>query len=59
MSAKWPVVKLGEVLTLDLDRVPVDASTSYPMVGVLSFGRGLFRREPVENGKQVIARSIG
>lgn len=47
----WPKVKLSEVLRLDLDRVPVDAGTSYPMVGVLSFGRGLFDREPIENGK--------
>ncbi|MBK9138928.1 MAG: restriction endonuclease subunit S [Verrucomicrobia bacterium] len=47
----WPKVRLGEVLRLDLDRVPVDAATTYPMVGVLSFGRGLFDREPVVNGK--------
>jgi type I restriction enzyme S subunit len=48
---KWETTKLGEALRLDLDRVPVDAATSYPMVGVLSFGRGLFEREPVEHGK--------
>src|SRR5262245_28244082 len=42
MSGVWPSVRLGEVLHLDLDRVPVDAATTYPMVGVLSFGRGLF-----------------
>lgn len=47
----WPTVRLGEVLRLDVERVPVDAATSYPMVGVLSFGRGLFEREPIENGK--------
>jgi type I restriction enzyme S subunit len=46
-----PKVRLGEVLRLNLDRVVVDASISYPMVGVLSFGRGLFEREPIENGK--------
>ncbi len=51
MSGRWPRVRLGEVLRLDLDKVPVDAVTSYPMVGVLSFGRGLFEREPIENGK--------
>ncbi len=45
------VVELREVLSLDLDRVSVDPSKSYPMVGVLSFGRGLFDREPVENGQ--------
>jgi hypothetical protein len=49
--SQWPTVPLREVLSLDLNRVPVDAATSYPMVGVLSFGRGLFEREPIENGK--------
>lgn len=47
----WPRVKLGQVLHIDLNPVPVDAITLYPMVGVLSFGRGLFDREPIENGK--------
>ena len=47
----WLRVRLGEVLRLDLERVSVDAATSYPMVGVFSFGRGLFDREPIENGK--------
>jgi type I restriction enzyme S subunit len=51
MDKQWPKVQLGEVLRLDLDRVPIEAATSYPMVGVLSFGRGLFNREPVEHGK--------
>jgi type I restriction enzyme S subunit len=51
MSEAWPSIRLGRVLRLDLDRVPVDVATSYPMVGVLSFGRGLFDREPVENGQ--------
>lgn len=51
MSAKWPTVKLGVVLRLDLDRVPIDSASTYPMVGVLSFGRGLFDREPIENGQ--------
>src|SRR6202011_2205597 len=51
MTNDWPRVKLGEVLKLDLDRVSVDGVSSYPMVGVLSFGRGLFEREPIENGK--------
>ncbi len=51
MSKAWPKVRLGEGLRLDLDRVPVDVSASYPMVGVLSFGRGLFDRESIENGQ--------
>ena len=48
--SSWPTVRLGEVLRLDLDAVRVDASSTYPMVGVLCFGRGLFVREPVEGG---------
>jgi type I restriction enzyme S subunit len=44
----WPPVGIGEVLELDLDKVAVDPSVTYPMVGVLSFGRGLFQREPVQ-----------
>ena len=49
-TARWSLVNLGEVLRVDLDRVHIDPSTSYPMVGVYSFGRGLFHKEPVENG---------
>ena len=44
------MTRLGDVLRLDLTRVLVDAATSYPMVGVLSFGRGLFEREAIVNG---------
>jgi len=50
MGLLWPTVRLGDVLRLDLDRVSVDATAVYPMVGVLSFGRGLFDREPIEAG---------
>ena len=34
-------------MRLDLNRVDLDPSVTYEMAGVLSFGRGLFRREPV------------
>lgn len=51
MSGAWTRVPLREVLHLDLDRVLIDAATSYRMVGVLSFGRGLFEREAIEQGK--------
>lgn len=44
-------MKLGTFLRLDLNRMPVDPSVSYPIVGVLSFGRGLLERKPIENGK--------
>lgn len=46
----WPKVKLREVLSLDLHKESIDASKRYEMVGVLSFGKGLFSREPVEGG---------
>jgi len=49
--SQWPKVPLGEVLRLDLDRVNIDPSAEYSMVGVLSFGRGLFDREPINNGE--------
>lgn len=51
MRSSWPVVPLADVLRLDVDRISIDPSKTYPMVGVLSFGRGLFDREPVENGQ--------
>lgn len=50
MKKIWPKVKLGEILSLDLHKIAIDAATKYPMVGVLSFGRGLFDKEPVVNG---------
>jgi len=49
MNHRWPDIELREVLSLDLDSVRIDASETYDMVGVYSFGRGLFRREP-QNG---------
>ena len=50
MKGDWPQIKLGEVITIYLNKVPIDASRTFDMVGVLSFGRGLFFREPIENG---------
>jgi len=46
----WPRVELRQVMTLDVDRVPVDPTQTYKMVGVYSFGRGLFRRKPILAG---------
>jgi type I restriction enzyme S subunit len=48
--SRWPVIKLGDVLKLDLEKEPIDPFKSYGMVGVLSFGKGLFKREAIENG---------
>jgi type I restriction enzyme S subunit len=40
-------VPLGDVLDLALDEVEVEGSTTYPIAGVYSFGRGVFPREPI------------
>ena len=40
--------KLGEILRLDEDAVPIELSGSYPQVGVRSFGGGLFPKGAVE-----------
>jgi len=47
MSTTWPLVPLGEVLRLDTEKVSVRPDVAYEMVGVYSFGRGLFNKEPV------------
>lgn len=51
MNSPWPTVLLEDVLALDLDRVSVVSGESYPMVGVYSYGKGLFHRESVDGGK--------
>lgn len=43
----WKPAKLGDALELCLDPVPTDATATYPIGGVYSFGRGLFKREPL------------
>jgi len=40
--------KLGEILKLDEDAAPIEATGSYPQVGVKSFGGGLFPKGAVE-----------
>ncbi len=47
MKKGWTKVAFGDIFDLDLDSVTVDASASYQMVGVLSYGRGLFGKPPV------------
>lgn len=44
----WPQVQLREVLRPDLEPVRINPAENYEMVGVYSFGRGLFRKEPVQ-----------
>ncbi|MFD9223393.1 restriction endonuclease subunit S [Streptomyces sp. NPDC060064] len=45
--SEWEGVRLDEVIALDVDAVPVTATTSYDIVGVLNRGRGLLFREPI------------
>lgn len=47
MRDGWRRVTLGEALTLVDDRIPVMPGEQYDLAGVYSFGRGLFRREPL------------
>lgn len=43
MSAKWPRVRLGEVLTFRAPDTVVIPDEEYQFAGVYSFGRGVFR----------------
>jgi type I restriction enzyme, S subunit len=43
----WPEIELREVLQPAFVSIRVNPSETYEMVGVYSFGRGLFRKEPV------------
>ncbi len=47
MNSRYPLRPLGDVLTFDLDQVPVEPSRSYDIAGIYSFGRGLFARGPL------------
>lgn len=51
MREDWQELPLGKVLTLDLDKVSVDPNGTYPIAGVYSFGRGLFRREAIRGSE--------
>ncbi|MGQ5639469.1 MULTISPECIES: restriction endonuclease subunit S [unclassified Streptomyces] len=45
--SEWERVRLDEVIALDVDAVPITATASYDIVGVLNRGRGLLLREPI------------
>ncbi|MFF3034606.1 restriction endonuclease subunit S [Streptomyces rubiginosohelvolus] len=45
--SEWERVRLNEVIALDVDAVPVTATATYDIVGVLNRGRGLLFREPI------------
>ncbi|MCX5817301.1 MAG: restriction endonuclease subunit S [Proteobacteria bacterium] len=57
MSAKWPKVKLGEVLR-PISRVePVDILKEYALIGVRLNGKGAFLREVI-NGTKTSAKTL-
>ncbi len=47
MREGWHEVRLRDVLALDLEPVIVRPEKGYRLAGVYSFGRGLFRRDPL------------
>lgn len=48
LAAGWRKVALGEVMAPAREPVVVDASSTYPNVGVYSFGRGLFTKPEID-----------
>jgi type I restriction enzyme, S subunit len=53
----WPTVPLGEIIALSQDEHRVLADSSYPNIGIYSFGRGVFEKPPIE-GATTSARSL-
>jgi type I restriction enzyme S subunit len=51
-----PERALGEVLSLDLDEVPVDPEDTYRISGVYGFGRGLFARGAIQGNETSYAK---
>jgi type I restriction enzyme, S subunit len=45
---RWPLVRLGDLLTQSVERCPVEADQSYPNVGIYGFGRGMFPKPPID-----------
>src|SRR5207249_4828050 len=48
ISHGWKEVALNKVLSLTADIVSVDATISYPNIGIFSYGRGTFTKPPIE-----------
>ena len=53
----WCRIKLGTVMASADDVVTVDIGSSYPNVGIYSFGRGLFTKPNIE-GAQTSAKTL-
>jgi type I restriction enzyme S subunit len=48
MRDGWRLVQLGEVATLDVEKVRVVPGTTYQIAGVLNAGQGMLRRDPID-----------
>ena len=48
ISNGWENIYLGEIISQRKDRFTVDTNKVYPNLGVFSFGRGLFKKPPIE-----------
>jgi len=44
MKSEWEIVRLKEVLQLDIDSVEVSSQQEFFFAGVYCFGAGLFKR---------------
>lgn len=46
MSAKWPLVSLGELLRLERRPVVLKDEEQYQEIGIYCFGKGIFHKQP-------------
>jgi hypothetical protein len=51
MNEQWRTVALGEVMRLDIEKVPVVPGTTYQIAGVLNAGQGMLRRQPIDGAE--------
>src|SRR5262249_47839013 len=47
-EAGWVEIRLGEVIRPVEDRCEVIPNRSYPNIGIYSFGRGVFKKPPID-----------
>ncbi len=52
----WVATRFEDIMRLDLDEVAVEPDRTYPNVGVLSFGRGLFEKPPIDGAATSASR---
>jgi type I restriction enzyme, S subunit len=56
-TSGWLRTPLHEVMTLSRDEVRVSTASKYPNIGILSFGRGVFEKSPID-GSQTSATTL-